>query len=208
MEHRQERIDTAARRWEIPMDPDRRASLLRFADWLETEAIVAGGLGPAEGERILDRHVLDSLTYLRGFPPDARTVLDVGGGVGLPAIPVAIARPDLAVTLVDRAERRTRLAGRAARILGLDNLEIRTAAVEDVRGPFDVLTFRASLTVERAAAAVLRLTTGGGVGVFGVSRREVRPTVPNPPAGVTFSLSAEGNGVLDSPFWLLRMQHI
>jgi 16S rRNA (guanine527-N7)-methyltransferase len=48
-----------------------------------------------------DKHILDSLSVLRVLEPDVSTLLDAGAGAGFPGLPLAIARPDLAVTLVD-----------------------------------------------------------------------------------------------------------
>ncbi|MCL1597555.1 MAG: class I SAM-dependent methyltransferase [Actinomycetia bacterium] len=188
------------------MDTDQRALLVRYQEWLGTEAVDAGGVGPHEVDRLFDRHVLDSLAYLKGCPAEAATLLDVGGGVGLPSIPIAIVRPRLEVTIVDRSANRTRLARRALRILGLTNVDVVTADIDGISALFDAVTFRASLRIEAAARVTIERTEREGVGLFGVSRRQDTPTVPNAPAGVTFSLSSEGHGVLDSPFWLLKMQ--
>jgi 16S rRNA (guanine527-N7)-methyltransferase len=48
-----------------------------------------------------DKHILDSLSVLRALEPDTTTLLDAGAGAGFPGLPLAIARPDLALTLVD-----------------------------------------------------------------------------------------------------------
>jgi len=199
-------FERVARWLEIPLDLNQRALLVRYEEWLGTEAVSAGGIGPHEVDRLFDRHILDSLAYLRGCPMKVSTLLDVGGGVGLPSIPIAIARPDLAVTMVDRSENRSRLARRALRILGITNVEVATADVDVLSDRFDMVTFRASLRIEDAARVTVDLTGPQGVGVFGVSRRPEEPTIPSAPAGVTFTLSSEGSRVLDSPFWLLRMQ--
>lgn len=206
MKHDNDSFEQVARWLEIPLDSHQRALLMQYEEWLGTEAIVAGGIGPHEVARLFDRHVLDSLAYIKGLSDDAQDVLDVGGGVGLPSIPIAIARPQLEVTMIDRSEGRTRLARRAIRILGLSNVAVSTGDVDDVVERYDVVTFRASLRIEAAARATVDLAVPRGVGLVGVSRRRDTPTVPSPPPGVTFSLSSEGRGVLDSPFWLLRMQ--
>ena len=206
MKHTDDRFEHVARWLEVPIDPDQRALLVAYEEWLGSEALDAGGIGPNEAGRLFDRHIVDSLAYLKGFPEEAATLLDVGGGVGLPAIPIAVALPRLEVTMVDRSERRAALARRAVRILGLRNVEVRVADVAEVPGRFDVTTFRASLRIEAAALVTIERTGPGGVGLFCVSRRPEEPVVPSAPAGVTFSLSSEGLGVLDSPFWLLRMQ--
>ena len=61
--------------------------------------MVRGLLGPREVDRIWDRHILNS-ALVSEFIPHGATVADLGSGAGLPGIPLALARPDLSVTLV------------------------------------------------------------------------------------------------------------
>jgi 16S rRNA G527 N7-methylase RsmG len=182
--------------------------LLEFSVFLGAEGVAAGVIGPNERSILLDRHIADSLVFLRGFNTGASSVLDVGSGVGLPGIPIAIARPDLSVDLVDRSERRTDLASRAGRILGLSNTTVRRLPVESLDDRWDTITFRASLRIPAAADVVKALVSSSGTGVFGVSRSVDRPDVPSPPTGMRFDLTDELTEVLDSPAWLLRMSII
>jgi len=190
---------------------DQIDALGRYRRWLVEEAIPAGGLGPDEEPRIFDRHLADSLMYLRGIPDREASIVDVGSGVGLPGIPVAIGRPHSRVTVLDRSERRTRLARRAVRVLALDNVDVVTRDVRQVgvsqdQDAFDVALFRASLPIPQAGIAFRAITSDVGTGLVGVSRRPERPEIPDPPPGVHFTLTAEESSVLDSPFWLLRMR--
>jgi 16S rRNA (guanine(527)-N(7))-methyltransferase RsmG len=155
---------------------------------------------------VFDRHIADSLAFLTQIGTGARTIVDVGSGVGLPAIPIAISLPEVDVTIVDRSERRTRLARRALRILALENVGVVTADAADVRDTFDVVTFRAALPVASATKAYLRLSNEDGVGILAWSRRVHPRSPPAPPSGTIFTLVSEGEGVLDSPAWLLRME--
>ncbi|MFV1969469.1 MAG: 16S rRNA (guanine(527)-N(7))-methyltransferase RsmG [Acidimicrobiia bacterium] len=194
-------------RWlEIEWSEDQRASFRRYQSWLVEEAIPAGGLGPREASRIFDRHIADSLAFVRLMRNDARTLVDVGSGVGLPGIPIAIARRGLHVTVVDRAERRSRLAARAVRILGLDNVTVSTGDVDDLEDQFDVITFRASLSIDPAITAFGRLAKERGEGLFAWSRTNRPIDIPAAPPGTIFTIVSEGDGVLDSPAWFLRMQ--
>ncbi len=194
--------------------------MVTYGEWLANEALQAGGIGPHERTRLYDRHIFDSLGYLRGFrAPDDRpeslvslgiagdgSVVDIGTGVGLPGIPMAIAAPWLGFTLVDRSDRRTFLVRRAVRILGLENIEVRTLDAGQLDQRFDAVVFRASLPIPEAAVAFLSLSKPEGTGLLGVSRRETAPEVPPAPDGVAYELTSEWPGVLDSPFWLLRMR--
>jgi len=94
-------------------------------------------------ERMVSHHLLDSLAAVPYF--QAETVLDVGSGGGLPGIPLAIARPELQVTLIDSIAKKTAFLLQAKAELGLKNLQVVTGRVEDFRPEtgFDIVTSRA-----------------------------------------------------------------
>lgn len=94
-------------------------------------------------ERMVSHHVLDSLAVVPFF--QGETVLDVGSGGGLPGIPLAIARPELQVTLIDSIAKKTAFLLQAKTELGLANLQVVTRRVEDFKPEtkFDVITSRA-----------------------------------------------------------------
>jgi 16S rRNA (guanine527-N7)-methyltransferase len=96
-----------------------------------------------DAERMVSHHLLDSLAAVPFFQGEA--VLDVGSGGGLPGIPLAIARPELQVTLIDSIAKKTAFLLQAKAELGLKNLQVVTGRVEDYRpeARFDVITSRA-----------------------------------------------------------------
>jgi 16S rRNA (guanine527-N7)-methyltransferase len=96
-----------------------------------------------EAERMVSHHLLDSLAAVPFF--QGETILDVGSGGGLPGIPLAIARPELQVTLIDSIAKKTAFLLQAKAELGLSNLNVVTGRVEDFRpvARFDVITSRA-----------------------------------------------------------------
>jgi 16S rRNA (guanine527-N7)-methyltransferase len=109
-----------------------------------------------------DRHIVDSLTLLPLLAdvPAGGRLIDVGSGGGLPGIPLAIARPDLQVTLLDATQKKTRFLGDVAKTMSLDNVAVVTGRAEtlcgerDFNGHFDVVTARAVCRLE----ALLKLT--------------------------------------------------
>ena len=84
--------------------------------------------------RIWPRHVLDSLSIqpLIGGPE----VLDLGSGGGLPGIPLAIATPGYAFTLLDRSERKRRFLDQVVATLGLENVTVRCVDLVDLRAEY------------------------------------------------------------------------
>ncbi|HHC07367.1 MAG TPA: 16S rRNA (guanine(527)-N(7))-methyltransferase RsmG [Actinobacteria bacterium] len=180
--------------------------LQAYGRWLVEEAIPAGGLGPREAARLWDRHLLDALSFAGAFRREPDGILDLGSGVGLPGIPLAILHSDVEVVLLDRSQRRVDLARRAVRLLGLGNVEV-------VAGELERTGLAASTVVARGVAAPARLLprllpriAPGGLAVVGLSRARARPASPPPPPGTRLELVSVPPDVLDSGAWLLRME--
>jgi 16S rRNA (guanine527-N7)-methyltransferase len=78
--------------------------------------------GLRDAERMLDVLIVESLDFLQGdfFLPGMR-VLDLGTGAGVPGIPLAICRPDVHVTLLDRSEKKSTFLHRVVASLPLEN---------------------------------------------------------------------------------------
>jgi 16S rRNA (guanine527-N7)-methyltransferase len=147
----------------VPPPPDEARAVFgdaldlaaRYVARLATDGVRRGLIGPREVPRLWLRHVLNSAAVAEAVPPDAR-VVDVGSGAGLPGIPLGLARPDLAVTLVEPMARRVEFLQQAVAELGRPWPVVRGRAEERsvVRavGPVDVVT-------ARAVAALPRLVT-------------------------------------------------
>ena len=149
---------------------DRLALAGRYAELLGTDGVVRGLIGPRETERLWDRHLLNC-AVLAELVQDAAYVIDVGSGAGLPGIVLAIARPDLSVTMVEPLARRTAFLTEAVEELGLaGSVEVlRGRAEEFVSGPgaglagsADVVTARAVAPIDRLAGWCLPLARVGG----------------------------------------------
>lgn len=205
VKHAGEKLEKVATRVGLVLDGAQRSSLLAYAEWLEAEAIPAGGVGPQEHDRLVDRHVADALVFATGWDEAPRSLLDVGSGVGLPGIPLAITHPGTSVTLLDRSERRCRLARRAVRVLGLGNVEVVNGDISRTKGVWDAVVYRASLEPAEALEAALPVLADGGVVIVGLSRSSAPTGLPAPPQGASIDLLEIESGVLDSPAWLLRM---
>lgn len=100
-----------------------------------------------DADQMISRHILDSLAIVPYL--DGDSLLDVGTGAGLPGIPVAIARPDIAVTLLDTNSKKTRFLQQVKAELGLTNITVVHARVEQAQLPkFSMITARAFATIE------------------------------------------------------------
>ena len=177
-----------------------QVSLLeRYREWLLTEAVEAGGIGPNETDRIDNRHIGDSLLFAGGFDTVPPQILDVGSGVGLPGIPLAVVMPETSFHLLDRSGRRVELMTRAIRVLDLPNIEVVHGDIADWARSVDGIVSRASLSPEQAVVTFKRLLNPGGSAVVGgswASKPEVRG----------FELLEVPAMVLDQRVWLLIMR--
>lgn len=100
-----------------------------------------------EGLGAWDRHVADAVAYASVIgrrAPTARTVVDVGSGVGLPGVVVALSAPDLDIVLVERRRRRVAFLNLVRGSLGLERVRVFDGDVRDLRGVrADVVTAQA-----------------------------------------------------------------
>ena len=126
----------------------------RYADLLADAGVERGLVGPREVDRLWERHLLNSAAIAELLEPGER-VVDIGSGAGLPGIPLAIARPDLEIVLLEPLLRRSEFLNEAVAELGL--------AVEVVRGRAEEPWVRdrfgqRDAAVSRAVAALDKLT--------------------------------------------------
>jgi 16S rRNA (guanine527-N7)-methyltransferase len=131
----------------------------KYVARLATDGVIRGLIGPREVARLWERHVLNSAAVAEAVPEGAR-VVDVGSGAGLPGIPLALARPDIALTLVEPMARRVEfLEEMVAELATADGLRWRVVrgraeerSVASAVGPVDVVTARAVAPLPRLVA--------------------------------------------------------
>lgn len=121
-----------------------------YADLLATDGVVRGLIGPREAPRLWDRHLLNCAVVAELLPRDS-SVADIGSGAGLPGLVLAIARPDLRMTLIEPLLRRTTFLEEVVTQLGLDNVEVVRGRADQLHGErvFDVVTSRAVAPLDR-----------------------------------------------------------
>jgi 16S rRNA (guanine527-N7)-methyltransferase len=137
----------------------------RYAELLAGAGVERGLLGPREVERLWERHLLNSAVVGELLDPGER-VIDIGSGAGLPGIPLAIARPDLEVVLLEPMLRRSEFLTQAAAELGLAVEVVRGRAedpwVRDQFGSRDVAVSRAVAALDKLAKWSMPLLRQGG----------------------------------------------
>jgi 16S rRNA (guanine527-N7)-methyltransferase len=127
--------------------------VVAFTAHLAGSAVERGLIGPREVPRLWERHVLNCAVVQELVPQGARAA-DVGSGAGLPGIVVAIARPDVRVTLIEPLQRRVSWLEEVVDDLALENVDVRRARAEDLHG-----RFHAEVVLARAVAALPTLAT-------------------------------------------------
>ncbi|OBK29915.1 16S rRNA (guanine(527)-N(7))-methyltransferase [Mycobacterium asiaticum] len=126
----------------------------RYAEALASAGVERGLVGPREVDRLWERHLLNSAVIGEVLDQGAR-VVDIGSGAGLPGLPLAIARPDLRIVLLEPLLRRSDFLREVVAELGVP--------VEVVRGRAEERSIRDELggsdaAVSRAVSALDKLT--------------------------------------------------
>jgi 16S rRNA (guanine527-N7)-methyltransferase len=127
----------------LELSSERRRLLDRY-EGLLSERAVAGGLISAEDlPRVRERHLEDCLRAASVVHPNDRDSYDLGSGAGLPGVVVAIACPDLGVTLVERRRSRAAFLESVLDELGLSNARVFAGGSEALSTPVDLAFARA-----------------------------------------------------------------
>lgn len=154
----------------VPLDEAQASLLAGFEALLVERAVPLGFVSESDADRIRERHVLDSLRAAAAVVPSDRTAVDFGSGAGLPGIPVAIARPSLALTLSEVRPKRAAFLELVVERLGLSNVAVTTTRVEDLRGPFDLCFARAYAALDVCWTQAQPLLAPGGRLVYFAGR--------------------------------------
>ena len=142
--------------------PERLPLAQEYAALLTSVGVERGLIGPREAPRVWERHLLNSAALADVVPPRA-TVCDIGSGAGLPGLVLAIARPDLQVTLLEPLLRRAVFLTETIEALGLTSVRVERARAEDYRERFEVVTARAVAPLARLLEWAMPLVAPSGV---------------------------------------------
>lgn len=142
------RLASGVRALQIDLDEAQLAQLIDYIALLSKWNAVYNLTAVRDPMQMVTQHLLDSLAAVPAFE-GARNVLDVGAGGGLPGMVLAVwamrAQPAMRVSMIDTVHKKTAFLTQAKAELGLSNVTVHTARVEQLQvpQPFDVITSRA-----------------------------------------------------------------
>ncbi|MFK4297061.1 16S rRNA (guanine527-N7)-methyltransferase [Arthrobacter sp. GAS37] len=190
---------------------DRLGLARRYVEHLATSGTERGLIGPREVPRLWSRHVLNCAVIESAIAHGSH-VADVGSGAGLPGLCLAIARPDLELTLIEPLERRVIWLQEVVDDLGLGNVTVMRTRAELAVGMVDadVVTARAVSALSKLAGLTIPLLNGKGevVAIKGRSAAEEieqAAKVIRRLGGVETSVVVCGQELLEEPTTVVRI---
>ena len=147
----------------LTLHGSQRKQLLTYVQLLTRWNAIYNLTAIRDEDDVVSHHLLDSLAIVPHLP--GPRILDVGSGAGLPGIPVAVARPEYDVTLIDSNQKRTAFLNQAVLELALANAHVMQARVEAWRPGtrFDAITSRAFADLGEFARSAAHLLAEHGV---------------------------------------------
>ncbi len=153
----------------VALDPNRVEQLHQFANLLLAENARMNLTAARDSAALWNRHIADSLRLLQCPEVEStHTLLDLGSGGGLPGIPLAIARPQLEVVLLEATRKKVRALQSFIDTLGLRNTSCRWGRAEELahdpawRQRFDLVTARAVAPLRQLVELGAPLCRPGG----------------------------------------------
>ncbi|MCI0140783.1 16S rRNA (guanine(527)-N(7))-methyltransferase RsmG [Arthrobacter bambusae] len=190
---------------------DRLGLAQRYVEHLATSGTERGLIGPREVPRLWSRHVLNC-AVIESVIAHGSHVADVGSGAGLPGLCLAIARPDLELTLIEPLERRVIWLQEVVDDLGLGNVTVMRTRAELAVGMVDadVVTARAVSALSKLAGLTIPLLNGKGevVAIKGRSAAEEieqAAKIIRRLGGVETSVVVCGQELLEEPTTVVRI---
>ena len=189
-----------------------------YHESLATDGSTRGFIGPREVDRLWDRHILNCAVIGEVMEHGAR-VADVGSGAGLPGIPLAIARPDLDITLIEPLLKRSVYLQEVVDALGLPNVTVIRGRAEEKQvrealdGGVDIVTSRAVAPLGKLAGWSLPLVRRGGemIAMKGSSVAEELErdgALIRKAGGGRASISTVGDAHLAEPTTIIRVPRV
>ncbi|MBD8565666.1 16S rRNA (guanine(527)-N(7))-methyltransferase RsmG [Oxalobacteraceae sp. CFBP 8763] len=174
-------LDQGIKDMTLAITPDQQTKLMGYLALMNKWNAVYNLTSLRDPQQMVTHHLLDSLAAVPAFA-DARNVLDVGAGGGLPGIVLAIVRSDMKVSMIDTVHKKTAFLNQVKAELKLTNVSVHTMKVQDlvVSEPFDVITSRAFADLSDFVNWSGHLLAEGGkfIALKGVAPSEERERLP------------------------------
>ena len=188
--------------------PIAKPTLEKYAQWLATEGLTRGLLGPREVDRIWDRHIANCAVIEALIPRNA-TVADIGSGAGLPGLVLAIVRPDITCTLIEPLLRRSEFLAEVITDLELPNVEVLRAKADQISNlKVDIVTARAVAPLNRLLTWALPLMKPAGaiLAMKGSAAADEISQAAHELAGYTAEIVKVGTGFVDPPTTVVQVK--
>ena len=174
------------------LSPAQAVTFGHYEALLLSHAVPRGIVSASDSAHLRTRHILDSLRAVPHIPPAAR-IVDLGSGAGFPGLPVAVARPELDVTLSEPRQARAAFLELAAEKLHLMNVQVFAGPAEELTGGFEVCLARGFGDVARTWGVARVLLGPGGTLIYWAGRSFKDDDVP-----ADAQVTATGEAALES----------
>jgi 16S rRNA (guanine527-N7)-methyltransferase len=178
--------------------------LRQYEALLVSQAVPLGLVAVTDRDRMWERHVLDSIRAVACLESERLHIADLGSGAGLPGIPVAIARPDCAVVLVEARRRRGAFLELAVEELRLANARVVVDRMELLRQTFDTCLARGLGDPRVSWGLAAALLTSGGVLVYFGGRSFRLEHCPSVEEGVGAEICLQGAFQWQGPLVMMK----
>jgi 16S rRNA (guanine527-N7)-methyltransferase len=176
-------LTNGARLLNVELAQDHIAQVAIYLEELKRWAKIVNLVSQSDPEIIIRKHILDSLAALAILPPYGR-LLDLGSGAGFPGLPLAIANPALAVTLLEPRRKRVNFLKEVIRKTNLTNTHAYEGRAEDFAGTagwqsaFDIVITRATWNIREFLIKAAPFVAGDGIlaAMKGKNTEELQPT--------------------------------
>ncbi len=174
-------LDQGIKDMALDVTPEQQTRLMAYLQLMNKWNAVYNLTSLRDPRQMVTHHLLDSLAAVPAFA-NARNVLDVGAGGGLPGIVLAITRPDMNVSMIDTVHKKTAFLTQVKAELSLTNVTVHTMKVQDlvVSDKFDVITSRAFADLSDFVNWSGHLLAEGGrfIALKGVAPSDERERLP------------------------------
>lgn len=140
----------ALQRLEIYCNASHRRAFRVYLDMIKKWSRAYNLTSIKDDREIIVKHFIDSISYIKAIPDNARTLLDVGSGAGFPGVPLKIIRPGLAVYLLEPSRKKSSFLKNLIKELGLSGIHVVGCRIEDYSpedkgfpAKFDIIATRA-----------------------------------------------------------------